>query len=80
MKRLIGPLHSRPKATVAEVFGRYPSLFKAFLNTFLADLTGKRLARSAAVPLLGLLSRLSPSPNAAFSYAISFSVLHGHLS
>ncbi|KAL5107714.1 Thyroid adenoma-associated protein [Taenia crassiceps] len=67
MKRLIGPLHSRPKTTVAEVFGRYPSLFKAFLNTFLADLSGNLLARSAAVPLLSLLSRLSPSPNAAFS-------------
>ncbi|KAL5965618.1 hypothetical protein TSMEX_006656 [Taenia solium] len=67
MKRLIGPLHSRPKTTVAEVFGRYPSLFKAFLSTFTVDLTGKRLARSVAVPLLSLLSRLSPSPNAAFS-------------
>ncbi|VDK32105.1 unnamed protein product [Taenia asiatica] len=67
MKRLIGPLHSRSKTTVAEVFGRYPSLFKAFLHTFTVDLTGKRLARSVAVPLLGLLSRLSPSPNAAFS-------------
>ncbi|VDM15782.1 unnamed protein product [Hydatigera taeniaeformis] len=63
MKRLVGPLYSRPKTTVAEVFGRYPSLFKAFLNTFLADLTGKRLSRSAAVPILSLLSRLSPSPN-----------------
>ncbi|KAH9280649.1 Uncharacterized protein ECG_06767 [Echinococcus granulosus] len=66
VKRLVGPLHSRPATTVAEVFGRYPSLFKAFLNTFSVDLTGKRLARSAAVPLLSLLSRLSPSPNAAF--------------
>ncbi|KAM7542068.1 hypothetical protein Aperf_G00000010541 [Anoplocephala perfoliata] len=67
MKRLIGPLHSHPGTSVGEVFGRYPRLFHTFKNILSNFSTENCLARNPAVPLLGLLSRLKPSSNAAFS-------------
>nr|CDS25591.1 thyroid adenoma associated [Hymenolepis microstoma] len=67
VKRLIGPLYTRPGTSVAEVFGCYPRLFHTFVNILSDPLTQKSLTRNRAVPLLGLLSRLKPSSDAAFS-------------
>ncbi|VDO03352.1 unnamed protein product [Rodentolepis nana] len=67
VKRLIGPLYTRPGTSVAEIFGCYPRLFHTFVNILSDPLTQKSLARNRAVPLLGFLSRLKPSSNAAFS-------------
>ncbi|KAM3178680.1 hypothetical protein ACTXT7_002097 [Hymenolepis weldensis] len=67
VKRLIGPLHTRPGTSVAEVFGRYPRLFHTFESILSDPLTQGSLSQNRAVPLLGLLSRLKPSSDAAFS-------------
>ncbi|VDD75297.1 unnamed protein product [Mesocestoides corti] len=71
VKRLVGPVHTRPGTTIAEVFGRYPALFDAFVTTLSSLHSAEGWQRCATakvvVPLLGLLSRLQPSPNAAFS-------------
>lgn len=68
MKRLVGPLHTRPRTVVAEIFGRFPGLFDAFVDFLSAGARNETLAFNCAVPLLAFLSRLEPSPEAAFPY------------
>lgn len=68
VKRLVGPLHTRPRTVVAEIFGRYPDLFDGFVNILSAGLSNESIAFKSAIPLLSFLSRLDPSPEAAFPY------------
>lgn len=76
MKRLTGPLHSRPPTSVAEMFGSLPVLFDALCGAILQGggmIAAQDWDAAAAadpkcvVPLLGLLSRLSPSPTCVFA-------------